>query len=104
MLDEHAPHVGISGIAAGLHALLTLPGDLTIERDTLARARDVGLSLAGLSRFRCEPKDSDQGGLVVGYGATPGHNFPAAMGLLRRILQSVEIKAGFPKRSTQPGS
>jgi GntR family transcriptional regulator/MocR family aminotransferase len=86
MLDEHAPHVGISGIAAGLHALLTLPGDLTIERDTLARARDVGLSLAGLSRFRCEPKDSDQGGLVVGYGATPNHSFPAALNLLRRIL------------------
>jgi hypothetical protein len=34
MLDEHAPHVRISGIAAGLHALLTLPGDLTTERDT----------------------------------------------------------------------
>jgi GntR family transcriptional regulator/MocR family aminotransferase len=104
MLDEHAPHVGISGIPAGLHALLTLPGDLMVEREALARARDVGLSIAGLSRFRCEPNDSDQGGLVVGYGATPGHNFPAAMGLLRRILQSVEIKAGFPKRSTQPGS
>jgi len=88
MLDEHAPHVRISGIAAGLHALLTLPGDLTTEGATLTRARDAGLSLAGLSRFRCQPKDSDQAGLVVGYGATPSHSFPAALDLLRRILQS----------------
>ncbi|MEU9232910.1 PLP-dependent aminotransferase family protein [Streptomyces subrutilus] len=62
--------VGVSGIAAGLHAVLDLPAGT--ERSVLQAAAWQDLALEGLSAFRhpeaaLPPRDA----LVVGYGTPP---------------------------------
>ncbi|MCH0539343.1 PLP-dependent aminotransferase family protein [Streptomyces sp. MUM 203J] len=66
---ERAPEVRVSGIAAGLHAVLELPAGT--ERGVLKAAALHGLGLQGLGSFR-HPDVPGRGpdGLVVGY-ATP---------------------------------
>jgi GntR family transcriptional regulator / MocR family aminotransferase len=80
-LAERAPHIRVSGIAAGLHAVLELPADT--EDAALRAARRQGLALDGLRPYRhpaspMPPRD----GLVIGYGTPPDHAFPAALDAL----------------------
>ncbi|WKX70853.1 PLP-dependent aminotransferase family protein [Streptomyces sp. XD-27] len=49
-LAEHAPHIEVTGIAAGLHAVLRLPPGT--ERSVVRGAAWQGLALEGLARFR----------------------------------------------------
>ncbi|TDD71504.1 PLP-dependent aminotransferase family protein [Actinomadura darangshiensis] len=84
-LAEHAPHVHVTGIAAGLHAVLRLPPGT--EAPTVAAAARAGIALDGLSVFRhpdapFPPED----GLVVGYAAPPDHAVETALNALLRIL------------------
>ncbi|MGW1375342.1 MocR-like pyridoxine biosynthesis transcription factor PdxR [Streptomyces sp. NPDC002446] len=84
-LAERAPHVHVSGIAAGLHAVLELPPGT--ERSIIQAARWQGLSLEGLTRFRAPsspppPRDA----LVVSYGTPPDHSFTGALDALVRAL------------------
>jgi GntR family transcriptional regulator/MocR family aminotransferase len=91
MLAQWAPQVRVSGIAAGLHAVLEL-GDGDTESAAVARAADRGLRLDGLSRYRYEPRDDEHAGtsveprhrpaLVVGYGTPPDHAFAGALDAL----------------------
>ncbi|WP_223291051.1 PLP-dependent aminotransferase family protein [Streptomyces avicenniae] len=84
-LARTAPHVEVTGIAAGLHAVLRLPDGT--EAATVAAAARAGLALDGLAAFR--HPDSPQphrDGLVVGYATPPDHRFPAALDALRRVL------------------
>ncbi|RLU90440.1 GntR family transcriptional regulator [Streptomyces griseocarneus] len=87
-LAEHAPHIRVSGIAAGLHVVLDLPEGT--EQATLRAAAWQDLALEGLSRFRHEQFPADREGLVVGYGTPPDHAFPAALAALLRILPPAE--------------
>ncbi|MFC8828478.1 PLP-dependent aminotransferase family protein [Streptomyces sp. NPDC057137] len=85
VLAERAPHIGVSGIAAGLHAVLDLPPGT--ERDTVRAAGELGLALAGLGAFRhpdstMPPRD----GLVIGFGAPPDHAFNGALEALCAAL------------------
>ncbi|MCP2345073.1 PLP-dependent aminotransferase family protein [Nonomuraea roseoviolacea] len=80
-LAERAPHITVSGIAAGLHAVLDLPPGT--ERAALRAARRLGLALDGLSPYRhpdstMPPRD----GLVIGYGTPPEHAVAAALDAL----------------------
>ena len=50
-IAQDAPHVRISGIAAGLHALLELPGGQT-EDEIVARAAQRGLAVEGLEHLQ----------------------------------------------------
>ncbi|MFE0188983.1 PLP-dependent aminotransferase family protein [Streptomyces sp. NPDC058989] len=84
-LAERAPHVHVSGIAAGLHAVLELPPGT--ERSIVQAARWQGLALEGLTRFRAPatptpPRDA----LVVAYGTPPDHSFTGALDALMRAL------------------
>ncbi|PJE99521.1 GntR family transcriptional regulator [Streptomyces carminius] len=77
-LAERAPHIGVSGMAAGLHAVLELPAGT--EEAALRAARRQGLALDGLRSYRhpdstMPPRD----GLVIGYGTPPEHAFAAAL-------------------------
>ncbi|MET9645686.1 PLP-dependent aminotransferase family protein [Streptomyces syringium] len=86
-LAEHAPHVRVTGIAAGLHAVLELPPGT--ERTTLQAAAWDGLALEGLSRFRHPdaPGATDAPeALVVAYGTAADHAFPAVLDALLRSL------------------
>ncbi|MFC9786847.1 PLP-dependent aminotransferase family protein [Rhodococcus sp. NPDC127528] len=84
-LAERAPHVRVSGIAAGLHAVVEVPaGD---ERRVLAAAAAEGLALGALSSFRHpDTADTWREGVVVGYGTPPEHAFAGALDALCRVL------------------
>ena len=86
-LRRRAPRVRISGIAAGLHALLELPGDLR-EEDVIARAAERGVSLQGLGEY-AHGGHSHPPALVVGYANPPEHAFTAAVARLATVLGDV---------------
>ncbi|MEV5481081.1 MULTISPECIES: PLP-dependent aminotransferase family protein [Streptomyces] len=84
-LADRAPHVHVSGIAAGLHAVLELPPGT--EQSLVQAARWQGLALEGLSDFRdpaapTPPRDA----LVVAYGTPPDHSFAGVLDALIRAL------------------
>ncbi|MFD9816707.1 PLP-dependent aminotransferase family protein [Streptomyces sp. NPDC059080] len=85
-LAAHAPHIEVSGIAAGLHAVLELPPGT--ERSLVEAARWQGLELNGLNTFR-DPAARTmpaRDGLVVPYGRPPEHAFTGALEALLRAL------------------
>jgi GntR family transcriptional regulator / MocR family aminotransferase len=75
----------ISGIAAGLHAVLDLPG-LDAERELITRAGQHGLALGGLESCRAPGAAADHAGLVVGYGRPPEHAYTTALARLCAVL------------------
>jgi GntR family transcriptional regulator / MocR family aminotransferase len=79
-LRRSVPQVRITGIAAGLHALLELPDGLA-EDEVVARAAEHGLAVEGLSRYRATGEPSGAA-LVVGYGTPPEHAFTGALARL----------------------
>ncbi len=81
---ERPAHV--SGIAAGLHAVLDLPRT-DLEHDVIARASERGLALDGLERYRAGPDPGgERAGLVIGYARPPGHAYTTALARLRAVL------------------
>jgi GntR family transcriptional regulator/MocR family aminotransferase len=83
---RHAPGVHVTGIAAGFHAVATLPPGQD-EQETVRRAaaRDVaieGLGTYATGHHRRKPA------LVIGYAATPGHAYTTALALLCEALAS----------------
>ncbi|MEU1704578.1 PLP-dependent aminotransferase family protein [Streptomyces sp. NPDC005706] len=82
---ERAPGVRVTGIAAGLHAVLRLPPGS--EQSVVQAATWQGLALHGLSHHRhpgalAEPADA----LVVGYGTPPDSAWAGALEALCRAL------------------
>jgi GntR family transcriptional regulator/MocR family aminotransferase len=80
-----APDVRVTGIAAGLHAVLRLPPGT--EQSVIQAAAWQGLALHGLSYHRhpqavTEPLDA----LVVGYGTPPDSAWAGALEALCRAL------------------
>ncbi|MEE1822889.1 PLP-dependent aminotransferase family protein [Streptomyces sp. BE20] len=87
-LAERAPHVRVTGIAAGLHAVLQLPPGAGPEAELVARARAAGLVVSGLGPHLLDPSLAPDAppALVVGYGTPPEHAFPAALDALCALL------------------
>ncbi|MFD5588927.1 PLP-dependent aminotransferase family protein [Streptomyces sp. NPDC127063] len=84
-LAAHAPHVEVTGIAAGLHAVLRLPPGT--ERSTVKAARWQGIALDGLAAFRHPATDMPaRDGLVVGYATPSEHAYGAALDALCGVL------------------
>ncbi|MFC9288757.1 PLP-dependent aminotransferase family protein, partial [Streptomyces sp. NPDC057052] len=84
-LAEHAPRVGVTGVAAGLHAVLRLPPGT--ERATVEAAVRRGIALDGLSGFRHPETDmTAHDGLVVGYATPSEHAYAAALDALLGVL------------------
>ncbi|MEV1064479.1 PLP-dependent aminotransferase family protein [Streptomyces sp. NPDC050263] len=92
-LAAQAPHVEVTGVAAGLHAVLRLPPGT--ERAALKAAAWQGVALDGLAAFRhpgtgmaagtaTDPAAED--GLVVGYATPPEHAYAAALDALCQVL------------------
>ncbi|MFI6036895.1 PLP-dependent aminotransferase family protein [Streptomyces sp. NPDC051315] len=84
-LAEHAPHVEVTGVAAGLHAVLRLPPGT--ERSTLKAAAWQGIALDGLAAFRHPETAMEAGdGLVVGQATPSEHAYGAALEALCGVL------------------
>jgi GntR family transcriptional regulator / MocR family aminotransferase len=76
--------VRISGIAAGLHALVELPPGHD-EQHIIARAADHGLALLGLGTYAKDPHNHPPA-LVVGYAKPPEHAYTSAVARLSAVL------------------
>ncbi|WP_413756699.1 PLP-dependent aminotransferase family protein [Streptomyces sp. MMBL 11-3] len=86
-LAAHAPHVRVTGIAAGLHAVLELPPGS--ESSAVKAAVWQGLALDGLAEFRhpgATAAMTAPDGLVVGYATPPEHAYGAALEALCAAL------------------
>ncbi|UZJ32985.1 PLP-dependent aminotransferase family protein [Streptomyces endophytica] len=68
-LAAHCPGAEVTGIAAGLHVIVTLPAAYGPEAELLARARRAGLALRALSAYGSAPAPPGDGRvrLVLGY-------------------------------------
>ena len=85
-------HVGVRGLSAGLHLLLTLPDGA--EPDVLYRAGEAGVALAGLSRLRhpqAGPHIPDPDGVVVSFGTPADHGFTPAVDALCGVLAAAGL-------------
>ncbi len=83
-LRRDTPGVRISGIAAGLHALVELPFAHD-EQQIVASAAEHGLALLGLSTY-AEVPHARPAALVVGYAKPPQHAFTSAVARLSAVL------------------
>lgn len=82
---DHAPGVHVTGIAAGLHAVLRLPPGT--EQPVVQAAAWQGLALHGLSLHRHpEAVTAPLDALVVGYGTPPDSAWAGALEALCRVL------------------
>ncbi|MFF6915046.1 aminotransferase class I/II-fold pyridoxal phosphate-dependent enzyme [Streptomyces sp. NPDC012466] len=85
-LDAHFPGSRVSGIAAGLHVIATLPERYGPEERFLARVAEAGVAVRPLSAYahtRTEPEGAEEVRLVLGYAHVP----PA------RIAEGVRLMA-----------
>ena len=79
--------VGISGLSAGLHLLLTLPAGS--EPEVLRRAGDAGIALSGLGLLRHPDAGPDvpaTDGVVISFGTPAESAFVAAVDALCGVL------------------
>ncbi|MFD9290752.1 PLP-dependent aminotransferase family protein [Streptomyces sp. NPDC060030] len=83
-LAERAPDFRVSGIAAGLHAVLELPDGT--EQTVVQGATWQGLALERLSRFRHQDTEPGRDGLVIGYGTPSESGWAGALDALCRVL------------------
>ncbi len=85
-LRRHAPQVEITGVAAGLHAVLKLPAGRN-EQEVVAGAAEHGVAVEGLADYRAGGPDEGPA-IVVGYGTPPDHGFTAAVARLTAALEA----------------
>ncbi len=83
-LAEKVPAVRVSGIAAGLHAVVELPAHGGPLDALIARGHRRGLALSGLDLLGAPPDARPS--LVIGYGTPPDHAFATAVSLLCELL------------------
>ena len=81
---RHAPGVEVTGIAAGLHAVLRLPAGQS-EADLVAGAAAHGLAIEGLASYHTGGT-SHGPALVIGYGHPAEHAFTTALARLGAVL------------------
>ena len=84
-LARALPDPQVTGVAAGMHALLHLPPGMG-EAETVAAAAARGLTLDGMRDYRMPTVDYPDA-LVIGYGTPPAHAFTTAVARLCAVLQ-----------------
>lgn len=83
-LAERAPSIKVSGIAAGMHAVLELPEGS--EADVVRSAAWQGLVVEGLSFFRHPDAEVRREALVIGYGTPTDSAWAGTLDALVRVL------------------
>lgn len=84
-LAQEVPQVLVTGIAAGMQALVTLPGG-TGDRALLTAAKRHGLQLHTLTDYWHEPGADHQAAVVVGYGRPPANAFRSCVSELVAVI------------------
>ncbi len=84
-LARALPDPQVTGVAAGMHAVLHLPSGMG-EAETVAAAAARGLTLDGMRDYRMPTVDYPDA-LVIGYGTPPAHAFTTAVARLCAVLQ-----------------
>ena len=87
----------VTGIAAGLHALVELPSGRQ-EDEIITAAAHHGLALAGLGTYAMTTDHLPA--LVVGYGTPPEHAYTGAVARLTAVL--AETASADARRSGKP--
>jgi GntR family transcriptional regulator / MocR family aminotransferase len=82
------PGYALQGIAAGLHALISLPAEGPSEHDVITRAAARSLALEGLAGYwhddSCGPPRAT--GIMIGYGACGDAAYRGALDVLIGVL------------------
>lgn len=86
-LATHLPEYPVTGIAAGLHAVLQLPAGCD-DQAIVREARADGIRVECLSRFARNP-DSDAAGLLIGYSRLHQASTNRAVAALARVIARV---------------
>jgi GntR family transcriptional regulator/MocR family aminotransferase len=84
VVGEASPHTRVTGIAAGLQALLELPPDHD-EDTVVTRAAEHGLAIDGLRSYTAAGH-RHRAALVIGYAKPPEHRYSTALARLRTVL------------------
>jgi GntR family transcriptional regulator/MocR family aminotransferase len=85
VLARDVPQVTVTGIAAGMHALVTVPGE-TKAQAVLTAARRHGLLLHTLDEYWHEPGPDHPPAIVVGYGRPPANAFRSCVSELSAVI------------------
>jgi GntR family transcriptional regulator / MocR family aminotransferase len=83
-LRRHVPRARISGVAAGLHAIVELPPGRT-EEEVIAQAARRGLAVSGLAEYAA-PGARHAPALVVGFAAPSASAYTTALARLCAAL------------------
>jgi GntR family transcriptional regulator/MocR family aminotransferase len=84
-LARHVPDVRLTGVAAGLHAVVELPRGMP-ERQVIARAAARGVAVEGLGGYAL--RDHTRGpALVIGYATSPDHAYTTALARLTAAIR-----------------
>jgi GntR family transcriptional regulator/MocR family aminotransferase len=104
-LARTAPHVRVTGLAAGLQAVLELPPGT--EHQALRAAAHQGLMVSGMAEFqheRLDRRSTPHDALVVNYAAVADSEWPAALDSLCRIIPPAQVGVpGSPVRQRAHG-
>jgi GntR family transcriptional regulator/MocR family aminotransferase len=84
-LARNAPGVRLTGIAAGLHAVVELPAG-TPEDQVVARAAARGLAVEGLGGYALGGHSRGPA-LVIGYATPPDHDYTTALARLTTAIR-----------------
>lgn len=82
----HVPRVEVTGVAAGMHALVTLPSDVD-ERSVIQNARSHDLVLEGLTSYTVKPASHLEPGLVIGYAGPSENDYAECLARLVATLR-----------------
>jgi GntR family transcriptional regulator/MocR family aminotransferase len=84
---RHLPGLRVSGLAAGIHAVLHLPEGAD-EDAVVTAARARGLAVAGMRRFSVHPEPRDPR-LVLGFGTTGAEAIENGIRMLAGVLRDL---------------
>ena len=88
-LQRELPALPVTGIAAGMHAVLGLPPNVR-GTDAAATAGELGVAVSALSRYRASAASSTREALVLGYGNLGDAVVDEAVTRLARGIRSLE--------------
>ena len=84
-LTDHVPDVHITGIAAGLHALIQLP-EGTSEQELARAATRHGIAFQTLTDYWHGPPEIHPQSIIVGYATPADHAYRPALTALTHLL------------------